>query len=118
MEHHPRTTRPVGAEAAAGGAPATTQAAQRLGSGVTDGHQFLSGIFSAKLKWPLFACTVQVQKSYCAMGQRLLQRPSYGCLYKGSASYARRRRNRSPVGRSPNLATVTEVLLASLGLLS
>ena len=29
------------------------------------------------------------------MGQRLLQRPSYGCLYKGSASYARRR-NRSP----------------------
>ena len=38
MEHHPRTTRPVGAEAAAGGAPATTQAAQRLGSGVTDGH--------------------------------------------------------------------------------
>ena len=40
MEHHPRTTRPVGAEAAAGGAPATTQAAQRLGSGITDGHQF------------------------------------------------------------------------------
>ena len=40
MEHRPRTTRPVGAEAAAGGAPATTQAAQRLGSGVTDGHQF------------------------------------------------------------------------------
>ena len=38
---------------------------------------------------------MQVQKSYCAMGQRLLQRPSYGCLYKGSASYARRR-NRSP----------------------
>ncbi len=36
-----------------------------------------------------------VQKSYCAMGQRLLQRPSYGCLYKGSASSARRR-NRSP----------------------
>ena len=29
------------------------------------------------------------------MGQRLLQRPSYGCLYKGSASSARRR-NRSP----------------------
>eukprot|EP01045_Picozoa_sp_COSAG04_P057993 COSAG04_NODE_27951_length_278_cov_2.150838_1_plen_70_part_10 len=27
-----------------------------------------------------------VQKSYCAMGRRLLQRPSYGCLYKGSAS--------------------------------
>ena len=50
--------------------------------------------FSAKLKC-LLACTVQVQKSYCAMGQRLLQRPSYGCLYKGSASYARRR-NRSP----------------------
>ena len=40
MEPYPRTTRPVGAEAAAGGAPATTQAAQRLGSGVTDGHQF------------------------------------------------------------------------------
>ncbi len=39
MEPYPRTTRPVGAEAAAGGAPATTQAAQRLGSGVTDGHQ-------------------------------------------------------------------------------
>ncbi len=38
MEPYPRTTRPVGAEAAAGGAPATTQAAQRLGSGVTDGH--------------------------------------------------------------------------------
>ena len=36
--------------------------------------------FSAKLKCSL-ACTVQVQKSYCAMGQRLLQRPSYGCLY-------------------------------------
>ena len=40
MEPYPRTTRPVGAEAAAGGAPATTQAAQRLGSGITDGHQF------------------------------------------------------------------------------
>ena len=40
MEHYPRTTRPVGAEAAAGGAPATTQAAQRLGSGVTDGPNF------------------------------------------------------------------------------
>ena len=47
MEPYPRTTRPVGAEAAAGGAPATTQAAQRLGSGVTDGHQsqFLPGKF-------------------------------------------------------------------------
>ena len=40
MEPYPRTTRPVGAEAAAGGAPATTQAAQRLGSGVTDGPNF------------------------------------------------------------------------------
>ena len=29
---------PGGAEAAAGGAPATTQAAERLGSSVTDGH--------------------------------------------------------------------------------
>ena len=36
-----------------------------------------------------------VQKSYCAMGQRLLQRPSYGCLYKGGASSARRH-SRSP----------------------
>ena len=40
MEPYPRTTRPVGAEAAAGGAPATTQAAQRLGSGITDGPNF------------------------------------------------------------------------------
>ena len=53
MEHHPRTTRPVGAEAAAGGAPATTQAAQRLGSGVTDGHQFqfLPAKFLRAEKW-------------------------------------------------------------------
>ena len=65
--------------------------------------------FSAKLKcllayyWDtvytadtvLTTRTRVVQKSHCAMGQRLLQRPSYGCLYKGSASSARRR-NRSP----------------------
>ena len=50
MEPYPRTTRPVGAEAAAGGAPATTQAAQRLGSGVTDGHQsqFLPTFFAGR----------------------------------------------------------------------
>ena len=62
MEPYPRTTRPVGAEAAAGGAPATTQAAQRLGSGITDGHQFqfLPGKFlrvagrSGKGSCPLF----------------------------------------------------------------
>ena len=59
------------------------------------------------LRWPRWCCAFSsqaqvfislhcvVQKSYCAMGQRLLQRPSYGCLYKGSASSARRR-NRSP----------------------
>ena len=71
--------------------------------------------FSAKLKC-LLACTVQVQKSYCAMGQRLLQRPSYGCLYKGSASYARRR-NRSPSAAhrtslpSPAVTLVDAVLI-------
>ena len=45
-----------------------------------------------------------VQKSYCAMGQRLLQRPSYGCLYKGSASSARRRNRSPPAAHRTSLA--------------
>ena len=60
MEPYPRTTRPVGAAAAAGGAPATTQAAERLGSSVTDAGCWLlllavGGLAAGELqprRWP------------------------------------------------------------------